>query len=57
MVLGTYILQYQKVDAAGNTSAIVTRTVTILPDATPPVVSLIGAATQYITQSGTYTEQ
>jgi hypothetical protein len=57
MVLGTYTLQYQKVDAAGNTSTIVNRTVTILPDATPPVVSLIGAATQYVTQSGTYTEQ
>lgn len=57
MVLGSYLLSYTRTDAAGNVGNTVNRTVTILPDATPPVITLIGAATQYITQSGSYTEQ
>jgi hypothetical protein len=57
MVLGTYTLSYTRTDAAGNIGNTVTRSVVILPDATPPVVTLIGAATQYITQSGSYSEQ
>ena len=57
MVLGTYLISYTRSDAAGNISNTVTRTVTILPDASPPVITLVGAATQYITQSGSYTEQ
>lgn len=57
MVLGSYTLEYTRSDDAGNISNTVTRTVTILPDASPPVITLVGAATQYITQSGSYTEQ
>ena len=57
MVLGTYLISYTRSDAAGNISNTVTRTVTILPDASPPVITLVGAATQYITQSGSYLEQ
>lgn len=57
MVIGTYLISYNRSDAAGNLSNTVTRTVMVLPDATPPVVTLIGATTQYITQSGSYTEQ
>jgi Domain of unknown function (DUF5011)/Bacterial Ig-like domain len=57
MVLGVYVLQYSKTDVAGNVGNTVTRTVTILPDATPPVITLVGATIQYVTQSGTYTEQ
>ncbi len=57
MVLGTYLISYTRSDAAGNVGNTVTRTVTILPDATPPVITLSGAATQYITQSGSYLEQ
>jgi hypothetical protein len=57
MVLGTYTLNYTRIDVAGNTGNTVTRSVMILPDATPPVVTLVGAATQYITQSGSYVEQ
>lgn len=38
---GTYILQYRKVDAHGNTGATLSRTVTIV-DTTPPVLTLSG---------------
>ena len=57
MVLGTYLISYTRSDAAGNVGNTVTRTVMIFPDATPPVITLIGTTTQYITQSGSYTEQ
>ncbi len=51
MIIGTYTLNYTRIDAAGNTGNTLTRSVMILPDATPPVVTLVGVATQYVTQS------
>ncbi len=42
-VLGTYTLEYKKIDTAGNSGS-VTRTV-IVADTTPPVVTLIGPST------------
>ncbi len=57
MVLGTYILNYTYTDAASNTGNTVTRMVMILPDATPPVVTLSGSANIVLIQGSTYTEQ
>lgn len=58
-VLGTYIIDYLRVDGAGNMSNIVTRTITVtaIPDTTPPVITLIGSGTVTITQGVAYIEQ
>ena len=55
--VGTYTLTYTAVDAATNTASI-TRTVNVnlLPDTTPPVVTLNDAATITLIQGDTYTE-
>ena len=54
---GTYVITYNVSDAAGNAAIQVTRTVTINPDTTAPVITLNGASTVNLTVGGTYTEQ
>ena len=56
-VAGTYIVTYNVSDAAGNAAVEVTRTVNVIPDTTPPVITLIGASPVDISVGGTYTEQ
>ncbi len=41
-LVGTYTVTYDAVDATGNAATQVTRTVNVTPDATPPVISLVG---------------
>ena len=55
-VAGTYIVTYNVSDAAGNAAAQVTRTVTVNPDTTPPVIVLIGSSPVNLTVGDTYTE-
>jgi hypothetical protein len=52
---GDYMVSYDVIDAAGNT-ATVNRTVTVLADTTPPVITLLGDDPQVIAQNGAYTE-
>lgn len=56
-VAGTYFVNYNVSDAAGNAAAEVTRTVNVIPDTTPPVITLIGASTIDLFVGDTYTEQ
>ncbi|RNC88234.1 MAG: DUF5011 domain-containing protein [Winogradskyella sp.] len=56
-VAGTYIVTYNVSDAAGNAATQVTRTVTVNPDTTAPVISLNGSSTINLTVGDTYTEQ
>ena len=53
---GTYIVTYNVSDAAGNAATEVTRTVNVIPDTTPPVITLNGSATVNLNIGGTYTE-
>ena len=57
--LGTYMLSYMRVDAAGNQSNVVTRTITVtaIPDTMAPVVTLIGSPLRSLTQGIAYIEQ
>ena len=52
-VPGEYTITYNVTDAAGNAAATVTRTV-IVPDTTPPVITLLGDASINIDQGSTY---
>ncbi len=54
---GTYFVNYNVSDAAGNTAATVTRTITVLEDTTPPVISLIGPSRLNLITGDTYTDQ
>lgn len=54
--VGSYVLTYNVTDAAGNSAAQVTRTVTV-QDTTPPTLSLVGDASVSIVEGTTYTEQ
>ncbi|MFD1062503.1 immunoglobulin-like domain-containing protein [Winogradskyella litorisediminis] len=54
-VAGTYTVTYSVSDAAGN-SASTSRTVTVNPDTTAPVISLNGAATINLNVGDTYNE-
>ncbi len=63
---GTYIITYRAVDQAGNQATPITRTIQvqagvippppIVPDTTPPVITLSGASTLNITQGNGYTD-
>ncbi|WP_430467059.1 immunoglobulin-like domain-containing protein [Winogradskyella ouciana] len=53
---GTYIVTYNVSDAAGNVAQEVTRTVTVNPDTTPPVISLIGSGTINLNVGDSYNE-
>lgn len=53
---GIYIITYDVSDAAGNAAEQVSRTVTVLPDTSPPVITLIGDATIELTFGEPYEE-
>ncbi|OUR93868.1 hypothetical protein A9Q87_03925 [Flavobacteriales bacterium 34_180_T64] len=54
---GTYLVNYNVSDAAGNAATEVTRTVNVIPDTTAPVITLNGASTINLNVGGTYNEQ
>ncbi|NHF59156.1 DUF5011 domain-containing protein, partial [Flavobacteriaceae bacterium TP-CH-4] len=55
--VGSYTIYYNATDAAGNAAAEVTRTVNVvMTDATPPLITLIGANPQEIELGAGYTE-
>ncbi len=56
-IAGTYIVTYNVSDAAGNAAIEVTRTVNVIPDTTPPVITLNGASPIDLNVGETYTEQ
>jgi hypothetical protein len=57
-VVGNYTITYRATDAAGNVStADRTVNVTLAPDTTPPVITLNGSDTIYLTVWDTYIEQ
>jgi Metallo-peptidase family M12B Reprolysin-like/GEVED domain/Bacterial surface protein, Ig-like domain/MAM domain, meprin/A5/mu/Secretion system C-terminal sorting domain len=56
-IAGTYLVNYNVSDAAGNAATQVTRTVTIDPDTTVPVIILVGASIINLNVGNTYTEQ
>ena len=56
-IAGTYIVTYNVSDAAGNAANQVTRSVTVNPDTTAPVITLIGASVVDLNVGDTYTEQ
>ena len=53
---GTYVIRYNVSDTAGNVATEVTRTVTVLPDTTDPVITLTGEATVTIDIGDSYTD-
>jgi len=53
---GSYLITYNVSDAAGNAATQVTRTVTVNPDATAPVITLNGTSVIDLTEGDTYTE-
>jgi hypothetical protein len=55
-IASTYIITYNVSDAAGNSAAQVTRTVTVNPDTTIPVINLIGSSTINLLVGDIYTE-
>ena len=55
-VAGTYLITYNVSDAAGNAATPVIRTITVLPDITSPMISLIGDATITLMVNDTYTD-
>jgi proteasome assembly chaperone (PAC2) family protein len=54
---GTYFVNYNVSDAAGNVANQVTRTVNVIADTTPPVIVLVGNATINLIVGDTYNEQ
>jgi Zinc carboxypeptidase/Domain of unknown function (DUF5011)/GEVED domain/Secretion system C-terminal sorting domain/Fibronectin type III domain len=54
---GTYTITYNVSDAAGNPATQVTRTVNVIPDTTPPVISLVGTSSINLNVGDTYSEQ
>ncbi len=53
--VGTYSVTYSVDDASGN-SANESRTVTVIPDVTAPVLTLLGNATENVEMGSTYTD-
>ena len=56
-VAGTYFVNYNVSDTAGNAANQVTRTVNVIADTTPPVIVLIGSSTLNLVVGDTYNEQ
>jgi len=56
-VVGSYVITYNVSDAAGNAADEVTRTVNVVPETTPPVITLIGSPTVNINVGGTYIDE
>ena len=54
--VGTYTVTYNVSDAAGNAAIQVTRTVTITPDATIPIITLLGKAEVSLELGSAYTD-
>ncbi|MFP4844648.1 immunoglobulin-like domain-containing protein [Winogradskyella sp. PE311] len=54
---GTYFVNYNVSDAAGNAANQVTRTINVIADTTPPVIVLVGNATINLIVGDTYNEQ
>ena len=54
---GTYLVNYNVSDSAGNAATEVTRTVNVAADVTAPVITLNGASTINLNVGDTYTEQ
>lgn len=54
---GTYFVNYNVNDAAGNSANTVTRTINVAADTTAPIINLIGASTINLTVGDSYTEQ
>jgi hypothetical protein len=54
---GTYFVNYNASDAAGNAATQVTRTVNVIADTTAPVITLVGASTLNLNVGDTYSEQ
>jgi hypothetical protein len=54
--VGTYIITYSAVDAAGNSATPVTKAVNIIADTVAPVITLIGSNTINIDQGADYSE-
>jgi hypothetical protein len=52
--IASYILTYSAVDAAGNISTSLTRTVNVIADTVPPVIVLVGTSTVNMVQGQTY---
>ena len=53
---GSYVITYNVSDSAGNAATQVTRTVTVNPDTTAPVITLNGASVIDLTEGDSYTE-
>ncbi len=53
---GVYTIAYAVADAAGNMAVPVTRTVTVVADTSPPVITLNGNAQETINQGASYTD-
>jgi len=54
--VGSYTVTYNVMDAAGNAATEVTRTVNVVPDTVPPVITLLGNNPQGILTGTAYTE-
>lgn len=52
----TFTVTYDVDDAAGNSATQVVRTVTVVPDSTPPVITLVGASSVSVLVGSTYTD-
>ncbi|MFD0991065.1 M14 family zinc carboxypeptidase [Mariniflexile jejuense] len=55
-IAGTYNINYNVSDAAGNQATQVSRTINVVPDTIAPVITLNGASTINLNVSDTYTE-
>lgn len=55
-VVGSYTITYNVSDAAGNNAVEVTRTVTVNPDTTAPVITLVGASIINLNIGDSYNE-
>ena len=56
LVAGTYVVTYDVSDSEGNAAVQVSRTVTVVPDTTPPVITLIGDNPLELTTGDLYVE-
>ena len=54
--VGSYVIRYNVSDAAGNAATEVTRTVDVLADPIPPVITVTGSTSIQLVLDATYTE-
>ncbi|MDA7558748.1 DUF5011 domain-containing protein [Flavobacteriaceae bacterium] len=54
---GTYFVAYNVSDTAGNAADTVIRTVNVIQDTTPPIITLVGSSNISLEQGDTYSEQ